>query len=296
MFSQFFGHYLVSNNYITSDQFQTLMKYQKDHRAKLGIIAVAEGLLTTKQADELNRLQALMDQRFGDIAISKGYLTEQDITTLLRLQGNPYLVFIQALEETGVMNTERAEELLAEYQHSLHMSNSELFAIKNSDIDSIIPIFIRNAEDYIYSLTSLMLKNIMRFGSNHFRFEASYAATQYSAKHLCIQNTYGDIDGFLMLASNTDSLLPLACGYGQYDFTDMNDDTYDALCEFINCTNGLFASKLSKENVDIDMKPPEYFTDKKCTVSSGDLYVIPTFINEKQFDIIIGKDVMPIFK
>lgn len=295
MFSQFFGHYLVSNNHITSNQFQDLMTYQEDHRAKLGIIAVAEGLLTTKQANELNRLQTQIDQRFGDIAISKGYLTEQDISTLLKLQGNPYLVFVQALEETGVMNATRADELLTEYQHSLHMSNSELYALKNSDIDSVIPIFIRDLDYYTFSLTSLMFKNIMRFGSNHFCFDSVYTTSQYSAKHICLQCTYGDTNGFLILASNNDSLLPMACGYGQWDFTKMDEDSYDAICEFINCTNGLFASKLSKEGVEIDMKPPEFHIDAKFTVCGADMIVIPTFINDKQFDIIIAKDVTPVF-
>ena len=30
----------------------------------------------------------------------------------------------------------------------------------------------------------------------------------------------------------------------------------DAVCEFINCTNGLYASKLSQDNIELDMLPP----------------------------------------
>ena len=54
MFSQFFGQYLLDNQKITAEQFSSCMKYIKDNRVKLGLIAENEGLLTRNQANELN--------------------------------------------------------------------------------------------------------------------------------------------------------------------------------------------------------------------------------------------------
>ena len=104
MFSQFFGHYLLENKKITAEQFSSCMKYIMTNRVKLGLIAENEGLLTGKQATELNQLQMQTDKRFGDLAVEKGYLTESDVSYLLGLQGNPYLIFIQALEENGYLD------------------------------------------------------------------------------------------------------------------------------------------------------------------------------------------------
>lgn len=75
MFSQFFGQYLLDNQKITAEQFSSCMKYIKDNRVKLGLIAENEGLLTRNQANELNYLQMQTDKRFGDLAVEKGYLT-----------------------------------------------------------------------------------------------------------------------------------------------------------------------------------------------------------------------------
>ena len=68
MFSQFFGQYLLDNQKITAEQFSSCMKYIKDNRVKLGLIAENEGLLTRNQANELNYLQMQTDKRFGDLA------------------------------------------------------------------------------------------------------------------------------------------------------------------------------------------------------------------------------------
>ena len=59
MFSQFFGQYLLDNQKITAEQFSSCMKYIKDNRVKLGLIAENEGLLTRNQANELNYLEVL---------------------------------------------------------------------------------------------------------------------------------------------------------------------------------------------------------------------------------------------
>ena len=85
MFSQFFGQYLLDNQKITAEQFSSCMKYIKDNRVKLGLIAENEGLLTRNHANELNYLQMQTDKRFGDLAVEKGYLTEADVKREMRL-------------------------------------------------------------------------------------------------------------------------------------------------------------------------------------------------------------------
>ena len=50
MFGNYFGHYLVEQNCITAEQLQDVTEAQKSARVKLGILAVASGLLTEKQA------------------------------------------------------------------------------------------------------------------------------------------------------------------------------------------------------------------------------------------------------
>lgn len=288
MFSQFFGGYLVDNGYISEEQFDTLVEYQDLHRAKLGVIAVKENMLTKEQATELNNLQMQMDMRFGDLAVSKGYLTESDISNLLRLQGNPYLTFIQALEENGIMDLDKSERLLGEFQRACHISNTDMLAIKNADIEGIVKLFVNAENEYNNMLVALALKNIVRFVTSHFRIDMAYTVSSYRAKHMCYQKTEGDMDGFLMLACNDDSLRMVADKYGHWVYETLDEDAYDSVCEFINCTNGLYATKLSEDDTDVDMLPPGCTSDGECISDSSDMLVVPVFVGKKRFDIVIG--------
>ena len=62
---------------------------------------------------------------------------------------------------------------------------------------------------------------------------------------------------------------------------------YDAVCEFTNCVNGLFASKLSYEGINIDMLPPLFYTDAEI-VSEHGFYSVPLIINSKKVNLIVG--------
>lgn len=75
------------------------------------------------------------------------------------------------------------------------------------------------------------------------------------ADNFAMQAMEGDhylISGF---AGCSDSLLAIANPFAGEEFDAVDLDALDAVGEFTNCINGLFASELSKEGVDIDMLP-----------------------------------------
>ena len=88
MFSQLFGKYLIENDVINEGQFDDILAKMEQTRAKLGLIAVSEGILTKEKAEEINILQTQKDARFGDIAVEEGYITKEQLDTLLSKQGN----------------------------------------------------------------------------------------------------------------------------------------------------------------------------------------------------------------
>jgi two-component system chemotaxis response regulator CheY len=69
----------------------------------------------------------------------------------------------------------------------------------------------------------------------------------------------------------------------------MNADAFDSVCEFINCCNGLYASKLSMEDIQIDMTPPLFYAEKKLS-SKGEIHIIPVIVDGNQVDILITVD------
>ena len=66
-----------------------------------------------------------------------------------------------------------------------------------------------------------------------------------------------------------------------------DEDSLDAVCEFINVCNGLFASKESLEGVHIDMLPPEMYTDITTISSEGMMFLLPCYVHGERADIVI---------
>lgn len=58
MFDVYFGKYLQDTGVITEEQYLDIIEANRKNRVKLGLIAVADGLITEEQADEINRIQA----------------------------------------------------------------------------------------------------------------------------------------------------------------------------------------------------------------------------------------------
>ena len=56
------GNYLVGSGKLTEEQLEVVVGQLDKIRVKLGLIAVAEGMMTLAQADEVNRLQSVIPE------------------------------------------------------------------------------------------------------------------------------------------------------------------------------------------------------------------------------------------
>jgi CheY-specific phosphatase CheX len=84
-------------------------------------------------------------------------------------------------------------------------------------------------------------------------------------------------------------LLTIANPYARETFQLMDDDAFDSVCEFINCTNGLFASKLSQRDIQVDMEPPLFYTGKRL-LAKGSITVVPVIIDGTPVDLLFSVD------
>lgn len=287
MFGIYFGKYLQDVGVLSADQYNEIIESSRTARVKMGLLAVSEGFMTETQADEVNLLQTQQDARFGDIAINKGYLTEDQVSTLLKKQGDSYLLFVQALVERELLSLEEIQKHLNHYKKSERFTSLDLDALKSSDIDKIIQIFLRDAsvpavvKDYV----ALMARNVIRFIDNKVRFEKIERINTYTSKYISSQCFTGDYELFIGLCGNGNKLIGEA--YAKEEFEELDEDCLDAVCEFINVSNGLFASKLSQEDVTIDMLPPNMYVDNTTISTEGMMFTLPCFIKGERADIVI---------
>ena len=289
MFTQFCGHYLMKKHLITEAQFNKILEAQRDTRVKLGLIAVSEKLLTEEQASEINHLQSLMDRRFGDIAIEMGYLTAENVSHLLEMQGSPYLSFVQTVVDLGIMSISTLENALVECQKEFQVSDEDMTAIKSGDVDATASVFVKIDQPLYSDIFGLALRNIVRFISPKIYLDQVYSTKQYKFDHLASQKVVGDHSIFLGIAGEQNALLSIASPFAKEDFNQVDEDSIDAVGEFINIINGLYASAMSEKNIDIDMMPPMFYDNKEIT-SGSQFYVLPVYIMGTKVEIIISVD------
>lgn len=290
MFDLIFGNYLMSTGKISNNQFKDLMEYESKVRVKLGLIAVAEKLMTQEQADEVNALQATMDKRFGDIAVEQGYLTDDQVGQLLKKQGNVYMLFVQTLIDNNVMTLEEIEAALAEYQKQQGFTHSDMDDLVSGDIDRTVKLFLPQNTELCDRLCGIVVRTIIRLVNSQAFVSKAYFVDSISFDHFAMQAIKGDNSIITGFGANGDALLQIANPFAQEEFESVDMDALDSVAEFTNCVNGLFASELSTEGVDIDMLPPE-FDEKAVTVTGDQFCVLPiTFDSDKVVNLVLAID------
>ncbi len=286
MLGLYFGNYLMGKGVISQSQFDEIMLQQQKSCAKLGLIAVAEKLLTVKQADEINEIQRRMDKRFGDIAIEKGYLLPEEVTYLLNLQGNPYLKFVQTCSDHNILSVQELEDQLEAFRIDHGFTQMDIHAFKSGDLDRILSTYVTIDNPFAYELISLAIRNMIRLVNNNLILNKVTKAKVYSFGSLASQQMVGDQDIFVGLACKDRELLTVANSFAKEEFAEMDDDSFDCVCEFINCTNGLYASKLSFDDITLDMTPPLSYSNQTAKAKDN-FYIVPMLIEDKQVDLLV---------
>ena len=103
------------------------------------------------------------------------------------------------------------------------------------------------------------------------------------------QKTFGDHVIQIALAGerSSDGFLKIASAFAEEDYVTPEEDALDSVCEFINCTSGLFAAEQCKKEVELDMQPVYAYENQKLV---GDVYVLPIYIEDCEVKLIIGID------
>lgn len=292
MFEAYFGKYLEDQGIITKQQYREVIDAGQDSRVKLGLLAVAEGFMTEEEAEEVNDAQHRLDKRFGDIAVSRGYLTDSQVDILLKKQGDSYLLFIQNMVERNILTLEQIQEYVKEYKKAEKLSDLDVAAIKSGDVDKIIPVLLRdvNISPVIKDYIALSARNIARFIDRQFRIDKVKIVDKASAPYVAAQVLDGDYKIFTGFFSEGPSLKLIAEAYAKEEFEEVDMDVIDAACEFLNCNNGLFATKLSNEYVDLDMLPPILRDTETSIHDDSNVVLVPIYIRDLRVDLIICRE------
>ncbi|MCM1119690.1 MAG: response regulator [bacterium] len=289
MFCQLFGKYLVDKKVIGQEDYRSAIERQLKTRVKLGTIAVTEGVMSEEQVEEVNELQRQQDRRFGDIAVEKGYLTQEQVRMMLEKQGNPYMQFIQALLQSGRVDVSQMNAHISSFQREKGFSDADMTALKNEDVDALIPIFAFSSKPFVTELAGLVVRNLIRFVTRDIYLGQMRHVEQLEYCHLAGQHVIGDYDVYLALAEEQESggFVALASAFAKEDFQEISADVYDAVCEFVNCNSGLFASEVSNKGINMELEPALAYEKQMV---EGKIYALPVHIKNYTLQLLIAVD------
>lgn len=289
MFDRIFANYLVEAGKLSEQNVEVIFSTKEERRARLGVIAVAEKVMTVEEANEVNQLQALYDKRFGDIAIENGFLTKEQVERLLDLQGNAFLSFVQAIVDHGCLSMDEIDACLAEYQKKFSLTSGDMENLKSCDLDLVIPVLMYKQPELITDICGVMLRTIYRLVDYRVYMKKPYIATEVPFDCVSSQELFGDHMILNAITGSKEAMKEAAIGFAGASFIETDEDSLDALCELINCINGLFASHLSQEYIDIDMKAP-YYSTESGTIKGSSLLCVPIMVFDKELTITFTLD------
>jgi len=289
MFDRIFADYLVETGKLSEQNVEVIFSTKEEKRARLGVIAVSEKMLTTEQADEINQLQAVYDKRFGDIAIDNGFLTSEQVERLLNLQGNAFLTFVQAIVDHGCLTMDEINEALERYQKANSLTLSDIENLKSCEIENIVPIYLFKQPELLISLCGIILRTVYRLVDHRVFMKQPYTATEVPFTHISIQELFGDHSVLNAVCGDIDAMKKAAIGFAGAEFITDEEDCLDGLCELINSINGMFASKMSTEDMDLDMRVPQYHTTAG-TIKADSLLCIPVIVFDQELTFVLSLD------
>ncbi len=288
MFTNIFGNYLVRKNIITDDEFLSIKMQIDKTRVKLGLIAVSEKLMTEKQAEEVNLKQQMMDKKFGDIAISLGYLNEVQVERLLALQGNEYMRFCQSAVDKNILTLEQIEGALDYYKKENGFTFSDMEDIKSGDVDRVLPLFLPELPDGPFvDLLAVTFRCINRLASDDISIRRGYTTSDYRTGAVAMQEIVGDYNVLTAFSGDDKGILAIAEAFAKQFFDEVDVNALDSVGEFINISDGLFATAKSQEGMELNLLPPRLSKDP-IEIKGSTIVVIPIFINQQPLDWIVS--------
>jgi len=289
MFDRIFANYLVETGKLSEQNVEVIFSTKEERRARLGVIAVSEKVLTVDQAEEINQLQAIYDKRFGDIAIDNGFLTAEQVDRLLSLQGNAFLTFIQSIVDHGCLTMDEVNEALNRYQKENSLTLGDIENLKSCEIENIVPIFLFKQPELLISLCGVLLRTVYRLVDHRVFMKQPYVATEVPFSHISMQELFGDHSILNAICGDIDVLTKAAIGFAGEEFINNEEDCLDGLCELINSINGMFASKMSGEDMDLDMNVPQYYLTPG-TLKAESLLCIPVVVFDQELTFVLSLD------
>lgn len=278
MLNRLFGDYLVKTNKIAQEQLDSILSVSPDIKAEIATVAVVKKVLTLSQIQALLEKAGGQASRIGDLAVEEGVMTDDRLEQVISFQTNSFMILVQNLIEKNFIQLQEVNQLIDAFQEEGKYDDSQLEALMLGDIEQIVNVFVPLKNKNLKQLTITLVQTFRRLIDKNVYLEKAYVANSLQVDRYAAQLVTGDMHFKLYISGAMNHLLAIANHFTGDQYTAVDQDALDNVCEFVNCVNGQFATNMSYEDVDIDMNAPECGMTGPY-LNSGKLFVIPIHAN-----------------
>lgn len=262
MFTQFFGNYLLSQNYVTQEQLFGAMQKQASTQIKLGTLAIDQGLMTASEVDRIVERQNAENRKFGELAIEEGLLTNEQVVDMLKSTSPNFLLIGQILVDDGVITNSDLENIIVNYKSDNEMLYLDMTTENQADLERLYDNFFIMSETPISKLgkmyMELLFNNFIRFVGEDFTPLACDTIDEFPAECCSIQPVNGDYSICSYISMDEATATEFASRYVGDQFDSYDEYVMASLQDFLNLHNGLFIVNCSNDfSLELSIGAPE---------------------------------------
>jgi len=260
MYTQFFGNYLLSKEYVTLDQLFTAMQKMSESHMRLGTLAIHYGFMTAEEVDQVIILQTHQNKKFGELAIENGYLSNTQVLSLLKEQSPDFLLLAQILVDNGVLTNSEMEQIITQYRTDNEIFDLDM-TIDNRDLvlNMIDHLFLDGTmiSDLSRTYFELLFNNIIRFLGEDFTPLEAESIDAYPVEITASQDLEGDHHIRSYISMDEETVIAFASRYVGDTFTEVDEYVRASIEDFLNLHNGLFVVNISNQkSLEMELTPP----------------------------------------
>lgn len=166
-------------------------------------------------------------------------------------------------------------------------TESELNVLKEGDTKSLVAAFVKMKNERYNMQLQCVLKSLQLYLGDSIELRKVNEVKDMKVSSLGCQLMGGDEDVFLGISGKENALIKAASLFAQEEFKTLDSDVYDAICEMINCINGMFASELSGKDIEVTLELPVFHAATEIRSEKG-FYVVNIGISDTEFDMILS--------
>lgn len=270
MYTQFFGNYLLSKEYITNEQLFDALKEKSQKHTKLGTLAIHSGLMTAAEVDSVIVEQTHQDKKFGELTIEMGYLTDEQVKTLLNIQSPDFLLLGQLLLDKGIIDNTTLEKIIKDYRQENEISDLDMVLEDKESVENLIEHFFSetslkpSALDKMY--IELLFNSFIRFVGDDYTPLSAELCENFNADCVVRQDICGEYAISTYIGMNQTTAINFASRYVKENFSVYDEYVQASLDDFLNLNNGLFTVNCSNEKaLELTLSAPEHLDGEPLT-------------------------------